>query len=289
MVVFSRNTVELIKLDACYGVMPVRRASSGNGSCEKQQHQQHKQIRLNDYIHGWQYIVTRIIGRQQDLIECYKIVLNYMLRFVKADATYKYNIMFNIIPAIIKHTNGDYYIILRMRLNQKATITMHDVIARVITGFNPLYTDTLCMETETERRNIGFLHWLYIKEYMPYAKKLHGSTTHTRSNSSDNLAAMDIDSREKNQSNSLPCQPSNGIAFYATSSLDTSDQHVPPLPKTFDIYRITQEQLCAYTSLVAPYSMGNTAPAPAYGQVYPGCSSVNDSLLQYLQDIYGRL
>lgn len=293
MVVFSRNTVEVIKLDACEGLLPTSTISSGNGTPEKpavladkstQQLPFHKAIRLNDNIHGWQYIVTRII-REQDLIGCYKIVLNHMLGFVKSDITYKYSIMFNIIPAIIKNTNGSFYIIMRIKFNPKATIniTMHDVIARVISSFNPLYVDTLYMETETERRNISFLHWLYIKEYIPYSKKTYKSRSHSRTNSSGNILEMDMSDLSQPP---IMCKPATYInEFYATSSLDTSDRHLPPLPKTLGMD--TYNQLSSiFTPVVNTSSMDMISN---YNNMNTNYSNMNMPLVGYLQSIYGNL
>jgi hypothetical protein len=122
-----------------------------------------KNMRYNQrsHLYTWKYIVARY-KKEFNSNHYFRLVLQHMLRTVKMDKSYTYNVVFEISPTVIQHTDGYYYILLRIRVNPKAVFTLDEVIHNVMEKFNMVYRDDIEMERCSDNKSVEYLKNLFI-------------------------------------------------------------------------------------------------------------------------------
>lgn len=121
--------------------------------------------RYNSLNNAWKYNVIAFT-KHVNHVQYYRLVLNHMLRTVKTDANLTYALVFQIAPAIIQHRDGNSYIIMRMRVNSKATITVDEVVNQVIESFNLVYGTDLKMARCSHKESLDFFKSIFATEYV---------------------------------------------------------------------------------------------------------------------------
>lgn len=114
----------------------------------------------------WNYLTIRF-SKHYNIAHNYKLVLKHMLGMVKQDVYLRYRFVFHIVPAIISHIDGNYYIVVRVRITTRINISHNDVIGYLITAFNSVYSvrNDLFMESETEIVNTEYFRRLFSQEF----------------------------------------------------------------------------------------------------------------------------
>jgi hypothetical protein len=142
-----------------------------------------------------------------------------MLRMVKTDTFLRYNFVFQIVPVIIKHIEGEYYIVIRIRIGSNIAVNYQNVLNYLMDGFNAMYntSNDMVMMTETDKTNTEHFHKLYACEFV-HKRNL------VNTKKSLPLPPM-LQSRNVLHSN----QP-----MYALSSM-TQEPPPPPMPKLLNI------------------------------------------------------
>lgn len=113
----------------------------------------------------WQYITVRF-AKFYHKSNDYVLLLKYMLQAVKADPVFKYNVMFQILPIVLHHENGMYYLILRIRVRKEILKNYGDFVACMMKKFNLTYRDDYHMAVEIDPKSTKYLYQLYTTEYI---------------------------------------------------------------------------------------------------------------------------
>lgn len=165
---------------------------------------------------GWHYL-TVCFMRYEKSLEYYKFVLNYLLNTIGKNETLKYCTTFQIIPGVLKHCNGYFYIVLRIRISNETDNKLNEfvIISKLIDMFNMNYKNDMYMITDNDIPNIQFFQWLYVKEYMPYVKNKYQQKQQNAVNIKEDRIEMKDDVEE---------------VRYATMSMEKSPP-LPPMPK----------------------------------------------------------
>lgn len=167
-VVFSDNTISVYKIDDIRKnkkllVIPVN--NTDNGTIKL------KSIR-DSYFNrnGWYYITVQFT-EYNDAALIYKNIISHMISITSTNNTLKYCISFQVIPIIIKHNNGKFYIVLRISMNTDIIPDVYNIISNIIHIYNKTSKETsIFMYRETKPKNIEYFQWLFVKEYIPYFK-----------------------------------------------------------------------------------------------------------------------
>lgn len=151
MVVITENTVKIIRMPEVQTKRMVTLPHSESTTDLKNQ-----EPRL-----PWQYIAVGF-KKYNNESRNYGFLLKYMLQAVKVDPMFKYNVMFQILPIILHHKNGMYYIILRIRVRKEGG----DFVNSTIKWFNTIHTESYQMEHVTDPNSTEYLYKLYMTEYI---------------------------------------------------------------------------------------------------------------------------
>lgn len=173
---------------------------------------QHAKFQTN----GWHYMSV-CFAKAPNALDYYNKVIKYMIEFTNISDLLKYNMTFQVVPIIIKHTYGNYYIVLRIRVYNELIPDIQNILTNVTTLFNTKHKSDMYMMPENETVNLKYIQWLYAKEYTPYFK----NKNHSRS--FGDLKDVSASSEE---------------VRYATMSME-KEPPPPPMPKTLKLMPIS--------------------------------------------------
>lgn len=173
-----------------------------------------------------------------------------MLRTVKMDANLTFTLVFQIVPVIVEHTDGKNYIVMRLRMNSKTTISTDDMVDQVIDKFNMIYGPDLKMARCNDKESMECFKRLFAVEYVQ-----------TDTQKSTPACSPESSPPQKGTSLTDSCTDQQH-SKYALRSLPPPPPP-PPMPTTLDLSLLT-----AYFKLFT-----DDVPAPAYPNTYyPGLS-----------------
>lgn len=219
--------------------------------------------RYNSLNNAWKYTVFAFT-KHVNHVHYYRLVLNHMLRTVKTDTALTFALVFQIAPAVVQHRDGNSYIIMRMRVNSKATITVDEVVNQVMERFNLIYGADLKMGRCSDRESVDFFKNLFATEYVQ---------TDTRNTTPASTPADSPPQQPSPQKHSFAltesCEPPlQQTPLQPRYALATShpEPPLPPMPKTLDLsllnayYQLFQNDGLYYTpnEIQKGLMLGNT-------------------------------
>lgn len=238
MVLFSEKTVKIFRINDLrkkqelinslsekhnHANIPNMISKSRSSSSFKELEKRDRDMKNGKFqINGWHYM-TVCFTKAENSLDYYKKVIQYMIEFTNTSDLLKYNMTFQVAPVIIKHTYGNYYIILRIRVYNNLVPDVYTIVTNVNSLFNTKFKSDMYITYESESGNFQYFQWLYAKEFTLYFK----NKNHSRSFGDLKDATPKAEETFQEE------------VRYATMSME-KEPPPPPMPKTFTLFPVTQ-------------------------------------------------
>lgn len=218
MVLITENTVKIIRMPE---VQTKRMVSIPRAT----------EIKKDEPQLAWKYITVKFAEYNNQSYN-YGLLLKYMLQTVKSDPIFKYNVMFQILPIVLHHKDGMYYLVLRIRVRKEILKDHGDFVANVITRFNMTHGKDYQMAVEINPMSMKYLYELYTTEYIHTGRNpQHPPPLSPRFREQPMVVTMEsLSPITPTQAPVACCQQPR----YALATMQR-EPPMPPMPKTFDI------------------------------------------------------
>lgn len=207
MVIFSEKTVRIVRIDDLHYRRTPELHTHKQSFYRSSNNTEAKESTWKRNKNAWNY-TTICFAKYDSAIDYYKRVIAHMIEFTKSNDALKYNITFQVLPAIARHVDSNNYIVLRIRTYNDQISHASKIVSDVLASFNEKYRNETFMAIENNILNVQYLQWLYAKEYTPFIKKKDVVKLQSKTISDDQIR-------------------------YASISI-VKDPPSPPMPKTLE-------------------------------------------------------